>query len=168
MAQESSLTLLNFEQISKSKRLFWIIKPKEPIQWEFFDLKLTLRNNMHQRFEGGLCEFVIQGNLTHCEYMLEIPPIEAHRSATATKVGIRIAEPGYHALTSIRINDRAGKLISCEDLEGDDVADPANAYPLWLATREEVYQEYAVLIALATSILATILTIVNVIITILR
>jgi hypothetical protein len=168
MAQKSSLTLLNFEQISKSKRFFWVIKPKEPIQWEFFDLKLTLMNNTHQRFDGGVCKFVIQGSTTHCEYTLEIPPIEAHRSATATKVGIRITEPGYHALTSIRINDRDGKPISCEDLEGDDVADPGNAYPLWLATREEIYQEYAVLIALATSILATILTIVNVIITILK
>ncbi len=168
MSQTSGLTLVNIELLSKAKRFFWVFKPKEPILWEFFDLKLTFRNDMNQRFEGGLCQFTIQGNLTHAEYTVDVPPIESHEEGAVTESNLRIAEPSYHALTEITITTKDGKAILCKDTDGGDIGNPNYCYPVCLTTREEIYQKYAVLVALATSIVATVLTIVNVIVTIYR
>jgi len=79
-----------------------------------------------------------------------------------------LAESGFVALQKINVHTKDGKPVPCKNTKGWNVADPKHAFPIPLATREEIYQKYAVVVALFFSVLASILTIVNVLVAIFR
>lgn len=168
MTEEGFLVLADYQQMSKARKFFWVFKPREPIQWEPFDLHLTFRNELKQKFEGGSCRFLIKGELTHLDFELAIPPIESKETITVIQPNVVISEAGYVGITGLIIKPKNGKTLSCVDKYGINTATPERIYPLFLATREELYQKYAVIVALASSIIATILTAVNVLVSLLR
>lgn len=115
-------------------------------------------------FEGGVCHFQIRGTLTY-DFTSNIPAINPQQSITVTKTDIRLAETGFVALQNFRTKIENERPTICKDSKGD-LMDSNHAYPFLLASREELYQKYSVVIALFFSILATILTIINVLIAI--
>lgn len=161
---EGRLVLIERRQQSKADRFFGIFKPNECIQGEPFDLYLTFRNDSDQRFEGGTCSFQIKNELRY-DFMVNLPPIEPHEVKTVTVQNITLAERGFIALTSLSAKTKAGQIVPCYDIKGE-IMGSHKAYPLLLATREEIYQKYAVVVALFFSVLASILTIVNVLVSI--
>lgn len=165
---ECELVLTNIRQTSSASRFFGLFKPKEPVNWEPFDLHLTFKNDSDQEFEGGKCKFIIRGELTENDHDVDIPPIKPKETKTITLPDLIIAEAGFHALTRMEIESKNGKKVSCKDVDDKDTGGMTRAYALIFATREELYQKYAVIVALFFSILASVLTIVNVIVTILK
>ena len=163
---EGKLVLTERRQESKADRFFWIFKPSECIQGEPFDLYLTFRNDSDRRFEGGTCRFQIKNELSY-GFTVDLPAIEPHQTKTVTVPNITLAEKGFIALTGFDVRTNDGKIVPCYDTKGK-IMNISRAYPLLLATREEMYQKYAVIVALFFSVLATILTIVNVLVSIFR
>jgi hypothetical protein len=68
----------------------------------------------------------------------------------------------------VNIQTKDGKKVLCWDIKGNDTSRIEGVYPLFLATREEIYQKYAVVVAILFSVLAITLTIVNVLVSIFR
>lgn len=163
---EGKLVLTERRLESKADRFFWIFKPSECIQGEPFDLYLTFRNDSDQRFEGGTCRFHISNKLRY-DFTVDLPAIEPHQTKTVTVPNITLAETGFVAFTSFEVRTEDGKIVPCLDAK-DKIMGSSLAYPFLLATREEMYQKYAVIVALCFSVLATILTIVNVLVSIFR
>jgi hypothetical protein len=71
-------------------------------------------------------------------------------------------------LSNIGIKSRDGKLVPIRDKNSSGLLDPHYAFPLSFASKEEIYQKYAVIVALASSALASVLTVVNVIVALLK
>lgn len=157
------LILTNIKQESKAPRFFWLFKPKELVYHEPFDLQFTLKNNTDQRFEGGRLDFEISGELTW-DHTIELPIIEPHMTTIITKQNIVVQDLGFILLEHIVITHKDGNRILCLDKDSKDVS--LFYIPLLFSTREELYQKYAVVVALFFSILASFLTIINVIIAI--
>ncbi len=165
---DCDLLLVNIKQISKASRLFRLFKPKESINWEPFDLHITFKNNNEQPFEGGKCNFIIKGVQSEDDFDVDIPSMDPKEVKTITCHDLIIAEAGFIAVTRLRIESKEGKKVLCKDEDGKDTSRPQSAYPLYLATREELYQKYAIVVALFFSIFASILTVINVIVAILK
>lgn len=161
---KGELVFTDWRLESKADRFFWIFKPSECIQGEPFDIHLTFRNDGQQKFEGGTCRFQIKNKLLY-NYKTDLPAIEPHQAKTVTISDILLAETGTLALTSFGVKTEEGKMVPCKDAKGNFMGS-SRAYSFLLATREELYQKYAVIVALFFSILATILTIVNVLVAI--
>lgn len=162
---ECQLLLTRIEQKSKAPRFFWIFQPKECVYHEPFDLYLTFKNNSDQRFEGGTCKFVIRGELTW-DHTIELPVIEPHQTKTITKPNIVVQDTGFICLTHLSVYTKDEKSISCKTVDGEPAA--IIYFPLLFANREELYQKYAVVVAIFFSVLAFILTIVNMIVAIFK
>jgi len=163
---EGKLVLTERRQESKADRFFGIFKPSECIQGEPFDLYLTFRNDSDQRFEGGTCRFHISNKLRY-DFTVDLPAIEPYQAKTVTVTDITLAEKSLVALTGFDVRTKDEKIVPCLDERGNTMGS-SRAYPLLLATREEMYQKYAVIVALCFSVVATILTIVNVLVSIFR
>lgn len=161
------LVLAEIKQESKAARLFWVFKPSECVHGEPFDLQLSFRNETVNRFEGGECQFQIKGKLSY-SFRAALPVIEPNEVKTVTFPKIVLGEVGFIALSSIRINSRDGKLVPIMDKTSSGLLDPHYAQPLSFASKEEIYQKYAVIVALASSALASVLTVVNVIVALLK
>ena len=159
---EGELFLSDLQLVSKADRFFWIFKPSECIQGEPFDIHLTFRNDGQQKFEGGTCKLHVKNRLSY-DFETDLPAIEPHQSKTVTISDIRLAETGFIGLTSFDVRTKEGKMVSCKDADGK-IMDSRRAYPFLLANREELYQKYAVIVAIFFSVLATVLTIVNVLV----
>ncbi len=97
------------------------------------------------------------------DYKTDLPAIEPHQTKTVTISDITLAETGLIGLTSFDARTEDGKMVPCKDTKGNFMGS-SRVYPFLLATREELYQKYAVIVALFFSVLATILTIVNVLV----
>lgn len=165
---DGDLLLADIKQTSKASRLFGLFRPNESVNWEPFDLHLTFKNNSDQQFEGGKCKFVIKGELSEDSFDVDVPPLDPNEIKTVPLQDLIIAEAGFIAVTRLRVESKDGKKVLCKDVDGKDTSRTQGAYPLYLATREELYQKYAVVVALFFSILASILTIINVIVAILK
>lgn len=161
---ECKLVFMDFQQKSKARPVFRIFKPSECIFGEPFEIHLTLKNDSDHKFEGGKCKFDIKGNLNY-DFWVALPSFEPGEIKTVVHPNIKIGDQGFLALKNIRIFSKEdGKTIICKDRFNKLTSE--RGYPLFFSTREEIYQKYSVVVALFFSTLATILTIINVLIAI--
>jgi len=155
---ERQLVLANYRQESRAKRILGIFKPRGAVTGEPFNLHLTFKNDSEQEFPGGKCELFIDEARAYSlvPYEAVMPSIKPKESTTIVFRNRIIEVPGY---TPFR--------LVVKDVEGKDVLhESEKVYRLSNASREELYQKYAVVVALFFSILATLLTIVNVLVSI--
>ncbi len=165
---ECKLTFLGEKQESKAKRILWIFKPKEVLAWEPFDLTLGFRNDSDTDFLGGKCTFAVKQQTTEVEYEVTMPPIKSKKTAVVVKENMVVYETGYTSLYRLAVQDLENNDVLCLTEEGEkETSDPFMLYPLYVTSREEVYQKYSVVVALFFSVLATVLTIINVIVSLL-
>ena len=160
------LILTGIQQKSKAKKLFWLFRPSECIYWEPFDLSLSFKNVSTMKFEGGRCSFLIWGENTHKTANIAFPTIEPNEVATISISNGIVGEVSTTWVTKIEVQDKDGKAVLCKDSEGKDTNREDWIRLLRFVTKEEVYQKYAVVVALFFSILASILTIINVLVAI--
>jgi len=165
---ECQLTFLGTRQESKAKRIFWIFKPQEVLSWEPFNLTLGFRNDTDKDYSGGICTFTIKQQATEVEYEVNMPPIKSKKTAVVVKENLVVYETGYTSLLRLAVQDLEQKDVLCMTVEGEkETRNPFILYPLYVTSREEVYQKYSVVVALFFSVLATVLTIINVIVSLL-
>lgn len=161
------LVLAEIRVESKADKLFWLFKPKELVYWEPFDLHLSFRNNTDQAFGGGKCTFGIKAEFSRLNFEIDLPLIEPNKVEEVIISNIRLSEIGVNALTDILVQNTEGKKVLCKDPDGGETS-KNRQYSIHAVSREELYQKYAVVVALFFSVLASILTIVNVLVAIFK
>ena len=165
---QCKLTFLGYRQESRAKRILWIFKPKEVIAWEPFKLHLTFRNDSDTEYLGGKCIFKIKQQSAESDYEVDMPPVTSKEVVTVAKDNIIVTEAGFASLTSLNlIQYPEHEYVLCMTSDGTkETKDRSILFPLGVTNREELYQKYAVVVAIIFSVLATILTIVNVIVSV--
>lgn len=154
------LVLVEYKQNQpKAKRIFWMFKARESVTGEPFNLRLTFKNTSKQEFSGGKCHVYIDTaeGTALTPYEIEIPAIAPKGIVSIVYEDLVIQETGYSAFRIRVYNNNNEKMLE------DD-----NHHRLTNATPEELYQKYAVVVALLFSTLATILTIVNILVSLFR
>ncbi len=160
------LLFTRWVQISQAARFFWFFKPSECVQGEPFDLCLTFKNDSNHGFQGGECDFRIKGELAGWDFAAKLPPIKPHESETVIVRNITIPFVGSITLSDLILVTENRERVPCSDIKGRETL--VNTYPLALTSKEEIYQKYAVIVALFFSTIAAILTIINVLVSIFR
>ncbi len=137
-----------------------IFKPKEIIIGEPFDLHLTFKNNGQEDFSGGECRFHTEEGHGYSlfNYHEKVESIKPEEAKTVVFKSLFIKQPGYAAMLGLTVNDLNGNEVF---RQGEK-----DIYPIKNATREELYQKYSVIVALFFSTLASILTVINVLVSI--
>lgn len=152
---------------SEAKRVCYIFKPKEVIVGEKYRLGLTLTNG-NTIFNGGHIKGQISYPIGDRELKYDliqsipaIPPKQSKRiyfepqKAVASGIGIL-------RVMNIIPNDENVE-IECYNIFEEDLFDRAkdNVLTFLIASREEIYQRYSVVVALIFSIIAMVLSIIN-------
>ena len=157
---DCQLVLTEIRQESKAKRVLGLFKPNELVTGEPFDLHLTFRNDGEQKFLGGRCKVNISPPhlIAPTSDIASLPSIKPKDSETVVLEDVIIPFSGYVSLL----------IFSVEDVDGNNVfAEGSRRDYLMLTNHEELYQKYAVIVAISSSALASILTIINVLVSIL-
>jgi hypothetical protein len=144
---------------SLNPREYWIFKPKDTITGEPFNLHLTFKNNSNRKFSGGKCRLYIDTahGIALTYYETSIPEITPRNTVDIVYEDLVVQEPGFSAFW-----------VQVYTNSNEAVLEDNNQYKLTNANMEELYQKYAVVVALFFSTLATALTIVNIIVSLLR
>ena len=151
---------------SRAKRLFYLFKPKEVVCGEEYLAGLSIRNEDDTAFEGGKMEGILSfpfggGDLSYDlkQVIPLIPPKQlkdiwfepqtAESSGTGLIKVIRILPIGEDAV------------VECRDKYGYNMIDTNRVLTLQIASREEIYQKYSVVLALLFSVVAMTISIIN-------
>lgn len=119
------------------------------------------------RFWRGKCLFTICGKLDR-HYEVDIPPIGLSDSGTAISNDLILIESGFVGLTKLSVQSKSGEHVQITDSKQERPVGINSVFPLEFAVRDEIYQKYSVIAALVSSTVASILTVVNVIVALLR
>jgi len=90
---------------------------------------------------------------------VSLPPIKPKENKTVVLEDLIVPFSGYVNVSLVSVEDVKGNSVS---LEGEPDGD------LMIASHEELYQKYAVVVAILFSVLATVLTIINVLVSIFK
>lgn len=153
---------------SKAKRVFYIFKPREVVVDENYKLGLTLTNEGDTVFDEGKIEVQLSYMIGEKELQLDLKqsiPIIASKQSKNIYFQTQKAETSGKAILRVmNIIPKNEKVkIACYNISRENLLDRQNDNVLTfsIASREEIYQRYSVLVALFFSIIAMVLSIIN-------
>lgn len=153
---------------SKAKRVFHIFKPKEVVANEKYRLGLTFTNTGDTMFNGGEIQAQVAYPVGGRELQFDLTesiPMMSPKQSKAIKFGTQTAMTSGIAVLrvmSIVLRDKNVE-IECRSVLGEDLLDRRrdNVLNFSVASREEIYQRYSVVVAIFFSTIAIILSIIN-------
>lgn len=159
---------------SKATRVFHIFKPKEVIVDEYYMLGLTLHNRGDTQFNGGKIEamlsYPLQSSELSCELKSDVPTILPNKSEKIQFEQQKAESSGktIFRVKSIVPND-ASVNVECCNIYGENLLNRLqdNVLTFSIASREEIYQRYSVVVAIFFSVIAMVVSIINAIASIL-
>jgi len=154
------LVLVDYKQSQPgAKRIFWMFKPREAVTGEPFNLSIAFRNNSERELSGGKCYLYVDTaeGAALDPYEIDMPAIASKVSRTVAFENLAVQELGYSAFR-----------VSVRNPGGEEVLNDYESRRLTNASLEELYQKYAVVVALFFSTLATVLTIMNIIVSLFK
>ena len=154
---------------SKAKRICYIFKPKEVVVDEKYMLGLTFTNDGDTMFTGGKIEvelaYVIYGKELQLDLNPLSIPIIPPKQSKSIYFETQKAEASGTAFLRVKkfIPENKKVEIECYNRFGEDLFDRKkdNVLTFSIASREEIYQKYSVVVALFFSIIAMGLSIIN-------
>jgi hypothetical protein len=167
--------LFSYKIISKAKRMFLFFKPQQIVPSEKFDIELTFQN-LGEKFYGGTFALVLtcpELSLRHSrpikllpinEGELQILVIE-NLSFEFSATWILSLEGQSHYLSN---GQQVGGGSSYLYFSPKDEVHDATVFPVPIVTREELYQKYAVIVALWTATISIVVATLSIVISALK
>jgi len=158
---------------SKAASVFYIFKPKEVVVDENYRLGLILHNQGDTTFNGGKIEVKLSyiiGNTELCFDLKQVVPIIPPKQSKNIWFETQKAKNSGVAVLRVMkiIPDDENVVVECCNKSGERLFDRKkdNVLTFSIASREEIYQRYSVVVALIFSIIAMSLSIINAIVSI--
>ena len=153
---------------SKARRFFYLYKPREIVAGEDYLVGLTIRNEDTTTFNGGKIEaslFASIGGTGELYYDLkQVIPLIPPKQSRDIWFESQTAEFSGTAVLRIEKIIPIGEeiVVECYNKSGDNLSvDKTKVFTLQIASREEIYQKYGVVVALFFSIIAMIISTIN-------
>jgi len=153
---------------SKAKSVFYVFKPKEVVVDENYRLGLTLHNKGDTTFNGGKIEVKLSYMIGNAELFFgleQVIPIIPPKQSKNIWFETQKAESSGKGILRIMktIPEDENVVVECSSKRGENLLDRKkdNVLTFSIASREEIYQRYSVVVALIFSIIAMILSIIN-------
>jgi len=151
---------------SQAKRLFYLFKPEEVVCKEDYLVGLSIRNKDDTAFEGGKIEVILSvplgsGDLSYD--LKQVIPLIPPRQLKEVWFEAQTAENSGTAVLSITKIAPIGEdvIVECHDKSGHNMIATNAVLTFQIASREEIYQKYSVVVALLFSVVAMTISIIN-------